>query len=100
MLSEQAAIPFVELRTQMLDEKLIKSFPENFLYENNIIPVYETEEKLSIAIGDPTNIVVRYKIMKYNTKQVELSGADPKQIVHLLDKYFLIDQTEQILRED
>jgi len=96
MLSEQAAIAFIELRPEMLDENLIKSFPERILYDNIIIPLYKTDDKLHIATGDPTNREIIKKLQEFSKKEVGISGADPEQIIKLLDKYFLIDQTEEV----
>lgn len=99
MLSEQAAIPFVELRLEMLDEKLIKSFPEDLLYKNNIIPLYEIDNKLHIAVGDPTNRDIISKLQSYTNKEIVLSGAEPQQIEKLLDKFFLIDTTDYLFQQ-
>jgi type IV pilus assembly protein PilB len=99
MLSEQAAIPFIELKLEMLDEDLIKSFPEEFLYKNKIIPLYEIKDKLHVAIGDPTNHEVIKKLKTYTEKEIVLSGAEPERIVRLLDKFFLIDMTNYLFNE-
>ena len=97
LLSEQAAIPFVELRKEILDDKLIKSFPEKILYNNTIIPLYETEDQLYVAIGDPASRKVMNMLLGFTNKEVVLSGAEPAKIIQLLDKFFLIDQTEGVL---
>ena len=97
VLSQQAAIPFIELRAEMLDNRLIKSFPEKLLYNNTIIPLYETEDKISFAIGDPANRTVIIKLLKFTAKEIELSGAEPERIIQLLNKFFLVDQTEEVL---
>jgi len=97
MLSQQAAVRFLELRVEMLDEKLIKSFPESFLYRNYVIPVVETGDKLTVAVGDPVAHDIISGITEYVDKQIELSGADPKQIIQLLDRFFLADQADGIL---
>lgn len=99
MLSQQAAVRFLELRVEMLDEKLIKSFPESFLYRNYVIPVAATGKKLTVAVGDPIDHTLASDITQYSDKIIELSGADPKQIIRLLDRFFLAEQTEGILKK-
>ena len=99
MLSEQAAIPFLELRKEMLDDKIIKSFPEKVLYDNTIIPLYETEDQLYVAIGDPASRKVINRLLEFTDKEIVLSGAEPAKIIQLLDKFFLIDQAEGVLGE-
>jgi type IV pilus assembly protein PilB len=100
MLSKQKAIPFVALRAQILNEKLIKSFPERLLYDHTSIPLYETEDELHIAIGDPTNETILKELKQYTDKRIVPSGAEPKKILRLLNKYFLLDQAERFLNEE
>lgn len=92
MLSEQADIPFVEIHPEMLDKELINTFPDNILYNNCILPLYETEDKVYVAFGDPTNTSAIQKVKKYTVKEVVTSGADPQKIEQLLNKFFLAEQ--------
>lgn len=96
ILSEQVAIPFIDLKPEFLDNQLIKSFPEKLLYDYCAIPLYEIEGKLYIAMGDPTDKQGLEKIKEFVKKEVILSAAEPEKILELLDKFFLAEQTEQI----
>lgn len=100
MISEQADIPFVEVRPQMLDSQLTNKFPENVLYNNLILPLYETEDKIYIAVGDPADPLVVKKMEGFTTKEVITSGADPKKIEQLLNKFFLAQQAEKALETE
>ncbi len=99
MLSKQAAIPFVTLRAQMLNEKLIKAFPERLLYDFTCIPLFETDDELHIAIGNPADSTIVNKLEKFTEKRIIPSGAEPRRILQLLNKYFLLDQAERFLEE-
>jgi type IV pilus assembly protein PilB len=99
ILSEQADIPFVEIRPEMLDKKLINAFPENILYDNSILPLYETEDRIYIALGDPTETIVTQEVKRFTTKEVVTSGADPHKIEQLLNKFFLSQQMEESLQQ-
>jgi len=100
LLSEQASMPFIELKPDIMDSKLIHSFPEKLLYDYCIIPLYEIEGKLYMATGNPTDKEVIDKIKEITKKEVILSVAEPEKILQLLDKFFPVGQTEQILSED
>ncbi len=100
VLSKQKAIPFVALRTQMLNEKLIKVFPERLLYDHTSIPLYEAGDELHIALGDPTNEKILEELKQYTDKKIVPSGAEPKRILRLLNKYFLLEQAERFLNEE
>ena len=95
MLSEQADIPFVELKPEMLDKELINSFPENLLYNNVLLPLYETENKIYVAVGDPTNSAAIEKIKNFTDKKIVTSGAAPQKIEQLLNKFFLSQHLEK-----
>lgn len=100
MLSEQADIPFVEIRPEMLDKKLINAFPENILYDNSILPLYETEDRIYVALGDPTDTIAIHEVKRFTTKEVVTSGTDPHKIEQLLNKFFLSEQMEKNLRQE
>lgn len=99
MLSEQIAIPFVELKPEMLDSSLIQKFPERLLYQLCVLPLYETENNIFMAVGDPTNLAGLDKLSRFTPKQIVVSGADPKKILLLLDQIFLSQTTESVLEK-
>ncbi len=94
MLSEQADIPFVELKPEMLDNELINKFPERLLVDNCILPLYQTNDRIYVVVGDPTNVSVIEELKKLTKKEVTVSGADPDKIGQLLNKLFLYQDTE------
>lgn len=100
MLSEQIDIPFVEIRSEMLDKRLISTFTENVLYNNSILPLYETEDKIYVALGDPTNTTATQAVQRFTTKEVVTSGTDPHKIEQLLNKFFLSEQMEESLAQE
>jgi len=100
MLSEQVSIPFVELKPEMLELPLIRSFPEQVLYDLCALPLYETDNTVFMALGDPTNMSGIDRLTRYTKKEIVVSGADPKKILPLLDQIFLAEQAEPILVGD
>jgi len=96
MLSEQADIPFVEIEPEMLDNHLIDTFPQRVLCENSILPLYETEDKIYVTLGDPTNTDAIARVKEITTKEVVVSGAEPKKIKELLDRLFSAQKVEAI----
>ncbi|MBN2620597.1 hypothetical protein JXB22_05835 [candidate division WOR-3 bacterium] len=89
ILSEQADIPFVELNLEMLDPDLVSRFPEKLLYENAILPLYETDQAIYVAQGDPTAVEKTAVLKTCTNKNIIVSGADPATIEHLLDRFYL-----------
>jgi type IV pilus assembly protein PilB len=91
MLCEQINIPYMELQSKTLDLGIVHSFPLRFLYENNIVPLYEIDGVLYVATGDPTNRNIVNKLQKFSNKEIVLFGAEPEQIAELLNKYLTTD---------
>jgi len=99
ILSEQADIPFVELKPEMLDSALINRFPEQMLRENNLLPLYQTTERIYVALGDPTNTDAIKKAEAYTTKEVVVSGAEASVITQLLEKFYVTQSIDLILAQ-
>ncbi|MEO0162276.1 MAG: hypothetical protein ABIL74_08390 [candidate division WOR-3 bacterium] len=100
LLSEQAAIPFIDLKPEILDSKLIRAFPEKLLYQYCIIPLYELDNKLYVATGNPSEKAGIEMIREIARKEVIVAGAEPEKIRQLLDNFFLAEQTEAILAKE
>jgi type IV pilus assembly protein PilB len=100
MLSEQADIPFVEVRPEMLDRELINIYPESLLYADCVLPLYETDDKIFIALGDPMNAKAIQDIKQYTNKEIVASGADPKKIEQVLNRFFLSEQLDRTAQSD
>ncbi|OGC40532.1 hypothetical protein A2Y85_01420 [candidate division WOR-3 bacterium RBG_13_43_14] len=97
MISEQADIPFVEIKPEMLDVKLINSFPEIILQKNSILPIYETDQTIYIAVADPTDQNSINALRSYTDKQIIASGAEAGEIHQMLDKFYLSQHTDKVL---
>jgi len=85
-LGDQAGIPFMELQPEILDKNLIRSFPFMLLYQNNVLPLYEIDDKIHVAIGDPTNQKGVNELKKLTNKEIVIVCAEPLGIIRLLVK--------------
>jgi hypothetical protein len=99
MLSEQADIPFVDIKPEMLDSAVINKFPESMLYNNVILPLYETNDKVYLAMGDPTDKKAIEAIQNHVKKDVVVSGANPAKVEQLLNRFYLSHQIEARFEE-
>lgn len=94
MLSEQADVPYVDVRLEMIDQDLIDLFPWKVLRENHILPLYETEHEIFVAVGDPTNNIITEKMGKFSDKEINISCANPHIIDKLLDWIYQAQESE------
>jgi type IV pilus assembly protein PilB len=99
LISKQLNIPFIFLRDITLDDDLIKKFPKDFLINNRIIPLYETNNEISVATNDPFNFEAINKFKEITGKDVNVSACSSKDILEKLQhiKYFYLGQLVESL---
>lgn len=86
ILSKQIDIPFVIIDEAPLDPDLIGRFPLDFLRENRILPLFETDDELMIVTDDPFNRAAIEKIGGICCKQVNVSSGSGEEIARKLRK--------------
>jgi len=85
-LAERYNVPYVDLSGLILDRELIQSFPVDFLYRSNFIPLEGNGNAVKIAIADPSNIAVIDSIEAFLGKKVEVYAASERAIHEALRK--------------
>jgi CheY-like chemotaxis protein len=85
VLGNQLKMSYIELSEDMLDRDLIAQFPAEILEGLLCIPLYETEEEIHVAIGDPTDQKTIDQVKRFRMeKAVQLHLALPEKIRTLL----------------
>ncbi|MFQ6108910.1 MAG: GspE/PulE family protein [Candidatus Aminicenantales bacterium] len=79
-MAERYHVPFIDLSTFSLSRELVQSFPVEFLYRSNFIPLEEDESIVKIAISDPADIKTIDAIESYLSKKVEVYAASKRAI--------------------
>ncbi len=85
-LAERYNVPYMDLSGLTLDRELIQSFPVDFLYRSNFIPLEGNGNVVKIAIADPSNIAVIDSIEAFLGKKVEVCAASERAIHEALRK--------------
>ncbi len=85
-LAERYNVSYVNLANHSLDRELIQSFPVDFLYRSNFIPLEEDDTRVKIAIADPSDIAVIDSIESFLGKKVEVYAASKRAIHEALRK--------------
>jgi type IV pilus assembly protein PilB len=99
ILSKQLNIPYILVDNLILDEQLIKEFDKNFLIDNRILPIYETESEISIVTDDPFNKEAIEKVKQIKKKKINLSSGNANAILNKLKSIFSLTET-QILKKE
>ncbi|MEW5900785.1 MAG: GspE/PulE family protein [Acidobacteriota bacterium] len=85
-LAERYKVPYIDLSTYVVNRDLVQSFPPDFLYRANFIPLDEKDGDLRIAIADPSDIGKVDAIESYVGKKVQVSAASKRAIQEALRK--------------
>lgn len=85
-LAERYRVPYIDLSTAPLNRDLIQSFPPEFLYRANFIPLEEKDDRLKIAIADPSDIGTIDAVESLLGKKVEVYAAPKRAIQEALRK--------------
>ncbi len=88
ILSKQLDIPFVIVEDVTPNIELLGKFKRDFLIQNRVLPLYETEDHISIVIEDPFNDSVIDLIEKDIGKEVSISTGSGSRIEELLKRTF------------
>ena len=80
-LAERYRVPYIDLGTAPIDRALVQSFPPDFLYRSNFIPLAADDSVLKIAIADPSDIATIDAIEALVGKKVQVHAA-PKRLIH------------------
>lgn len=95
-LAERYHVPYIDLSSYTLSRDLVQSFPVEFLYRSNFIPIEEDENIVKIAISDPSDIKTIDAIESYLGKKVQVFAASERAIHEALRKS---ETALQVLRE-
>ncbi len=95
-LAQRYHVEYVDLSTRTLDRELIQSFPVDFLYRSNFIPLEESKDVVKIAITDPSNIAIIDSIESFMGKKIQVFAASERAIHEALRRS---ETALQVLRD-
>jgi type II secretory ATPase GspE/PulE/Tfp pilus assembly ATPase PilB-like protein len=85
-MAERYHVPYLDLAAASIDRNLVQSFPPDFLYRSNFIPLEVGENRLKIAIADPSDIAAIDAIESLIGKKVQVCAASKRSIHEALRK--------------
>ncbi|MFQ5721289.1 MAG: GspE/PulE family protein [Candidatus Aminicenantales bacterium] len=95
-LAARYHVPYIDLSSYSMSRELVQSFPVDFLYRSNFIPLEENKDRVKIAIADPSDIATIDAIESNLGKKVEVYAASKRAIHEALRKS---ETALQVLRE-
>ena len=85
-IAERYHVPYIDLSTYAVRRELVQSFPPDFLYRANFIPLEDKSHFVKIAIADPSDIGTIDAIESFLGKKVQVYAASKRAIQEALRK--------------
>lgn len=88
VLAEYSDLPFVDLDTYMIDEKVVNLIPEELARRHRLIPLFKIGTTLTVAMSDPLNIHALDEIKSKTKTDVEIAITTDEKIQKAIDQHY------------
>ncbi len=100
-LSKQYGIPYASRDNKILKtevgEDLDKIVPEKFARENVLLPLFQDNNVLAVAISDPDDVLLMDNLKLLTGREIQPFISTPTQIIKAIDEFYIgagaIDRT-------
>ncbi len=102
ILNESSGIKKFDVKSAIIDSKLVKRVPKEFALRNKIIPVSYTRDSITVGMSDVFDIVAVDQIRKYFPPNFRIIPVYVPEvdILHAIDQYYGYEMSiEGILKE-
>ncbi len=100
-LADYFNLPYVDLDTYLIDDKIVKLIPEEVAKRHTLIPLFKIGTTLTVAIDNPLNIVALDEVRNRTKTDVEVALSTEKKIKKAIEQYYGVGTSvmEQTLRQ-
>ena len=92
----------VDLRTAIIDQRLVQKIPKNFAIQNKVIPISFTKNSVTVAIADLYDIITLDQIKRFFPASFKINPvfATETDIMRAIDQYYDYEMSiDGILKE-
>ncbi|NOY77767.1 MAG: Flp pilus assembly complex ATPase component [Calditrichaeota bacterium] len=87
-LGEQMGVPYISLKNYKIDPSILKLIPEDFARAKKVIPLFEIEDKLTVGMVNPLDVVTLDALARMTKKQIEPVVCHEKDIEEAIGYYY------------
>src|SRR4030043_1059424 len=87
-LADHFSLPFIDLNTYLLGDKVIKMIPEEMARRHTLIPLFAIGNTITVAIANPLNIFALDEVKNATKKDVEIAISQEEKIQKAIDKHY------------
>lgn len=87
-LADYFNLPYVDLDTYLIDEKIVKIIPEEMARRHTLIPLFKIGNTLTVAMTNPLNLMALDEIRNKVRTEVEIAISTEKKIKKAIDQHY------------
>lgn len=102
ILNESSGIKKFDLKSAIIDPKLVKKVPKEFALHNKLIPISYTSDSITIAMSDVFDIIAIDQVRRFFPPNFRINPvfSTETEILHAVDQYYGYEMSiEGILKE-
>ena len=87
-LADYFNLPYVDLDTYLIDEKIVKTIPEELARRHTLIPLFKIGSALTVAMATPLNLLALDELRNRVKTDVEIAISTEKKIKKALEQHY------------
>ncbi len=87
-LADYFNLPYVDLDTYLIDEKIVKTIPEEIARRHTLIPLFKIGSALTVAMTNPLNLLALDEVRNRVKIDVEISISTEKKIKKAIEQHY------------
>jgi len=87
-LADYFNLPYVDLDTYLIDEKVVKTIPEELAQRHTLIPLFKIGSTLTVAISHPLNLVALDEVRNKVKTDVEIAISTERKIKKAIGQHY------------
>ncbi len=88
ILADYFDLPFVDLDSYLIDEKVAKMIPEEMARRHTLIPLFKIGETLTVAVTNPLNLHALDEVRNKVKTDVEIAISTETKIKKAIDQHY------------
>ena len=85
---EQMGIPRIDLKSYLIDPKILNYIPENLAKKYHVIPLFKTGDTLTVATADPMNVIALDELRARTKSNIEPAVATETELSNAINQYY------------
>ena len=87
-LADYFNLPYIDLDTYLIDEKIVKTIPEEMARRHTLIPLFKIGNALTVTMTTPLNILAVDEVRNKAKLDVEIAISTEKKIKKAIDQHY------------